>query len=108
MRIGCSAAVGDTREGTEQLILFVEARTPPPDLAERCKRTVQGMTALEPALVVVLEPGTLPRTSSGKIRRGEALKQWRAGTLTPPDSVGPLLLAGVLARSAWARWRHGG
>jgi len=55
----------------------------------------------------VLEPGTLPRTSSGKIRRGETLRRWQAGTLAPPDSVGPLLLAGALARSAWARWRRG-
>jgi fatty-acyl-CoA synthase len=107
VRTGCSAAVGDASEGAERLLVFIEARAPRPDLAEDCKRAVQAATALEAALVVVLEPGTLPRTSSGKIRRGETLKQWQAGTLAPPDSVGPLLLAGALARSAWARWRHG-
>ena len=63
------------------------------------------------ARVLMLAPGTLPRTSSGKIRRGETLARWRAGTLTPPDQVGALHLAGTLARSAlgwvraWARPR---
>lgn len=107
VRTGCSAAVGDASEGAERLLVFVEARAPRPELAEDCKRAVQAATALEAALVVVLEPGTLPRTSSGKIRRGETLRRWQAGTLAPPDSVGPLLLAGALARSAWARWRRG-
>ena len=107
VRTGCSAAVGDASEGAERLLVFVEARAPRADLAEDSKRAVQAATALEAALVVVLEPGTLPRTSSGKIRRAETLKQWQAGTLAPPESVGPLLLAGALARSAWARWRHG-
>lgn len=107
VRTGCSAAVGDASEGAERLLVFVEARAPRPELAEDCKRAVQAATALEAALVVVLEPGTLPRTSSGKIRRGETLRRWQAGTLAPPDSVGPLLLAGALARSAWARWRNG-
>jgi acyl-CoA synthetase (AMP-forming)/AMP-acid ligase II len=106
VRTGCSAAVGDASEGPERLLLFVEARAPRPELAEQCKKAVQAATGLEAALVVVLEPGTLPRTSSGKIRRAETRKQWLAGTLAPPDSVGPLLLAGALARSAWARFRH--
>ena len=51
-------------------------------------------------LVVILDPGTLPRTSSGKIRRRTTLEQWEAGTLTPPDRIGPLMLAGAFARSA--------
>jgi len=106
VRTGCSAAVGDASEGTERLLVFVEARAPRSDLAEDCARAVQAATGLEASLVVVLEPGTLPRTSSGKIRRREALRQWHQGTLTPPDAVGPLLLAGALARSAWARLRH--
>ena len=107
VRTGCSAAVGDASEGAERLLLFVEVRDPGASLAEDCRRAVQAATGLEAALVVVLEPGTLPRTSSGKIRRQETLRRWLDGSLLPPDSVGPLLLAGALARSAWARLRHG-
>jgi acyl-CoA synthetase (AMP-forming)/AMP-acid ligase II len=33
--------------------------------------------------VELLAPGTLPRTSSGKLRRLEARTQWLAGTLSP-------------------------
>ena len=57
-------------------------------------------TGLVPHEIVLLEPGTLPRTSSGKLRRGETLRQWKDGTLQPPDRVTPLFLAGTMARSA--------
>ena len=36
-------------------------------------------TTLRPDRVVVLGPGVLPRTSSGKLRRGETLRRFEAG-----------------------------
>ena len=36
-----------------------------------------------PVLILLLDPGTLPLTSSGKRRRAECLRAWRAGSLTP-------------------------
>ena len=107
VRTGCAIAVGRVSEEGEQVLLFVEARTPREGLAEDCVRAVQAATGLRPDLVQLVEPGTLPRTSSGKLRRSEALRRWESGELTPPQSVTPLRLAGVLARSALARWRHG-
>jgi acyl-CoA synthetase (AMP-forming)/AMP-acid ligase II len=99
--------VADLSDG-ERILLFVEVRERKPDQAQACLDAVRGATGVEVALVVLLDPGTLPRTSSGKIRRAETLDRWRAGTLTPPDHVGPALLAGALAASAWgflkARW----
>ncbi len=59
-------------------------------------------TGLLVATVVVLPPGTLPRTSSGKIRRAEALAQHRAGTLTPPDDVGIVHMGRSFVRSGAA------
>jgi hypothetical protein len=50
----------------------------------------------------MLEPGTLPRTSSGKLRRGEARRLYLAGQLTPPRKTGPAQLSADLARSALA------
>ena len=76
-------------------------------LPEACRAAVLGATGLAVGPVVVLAPGTLPRTSSGKLRRGETLRLYLAGELTAPDPVTPLRLAGAMARSslAYARMR---
>jgi len=63
---------------------------------------VLSVTGLRADRVHVLEPGTLPRTSSGKLRRGETLRRHLAGELEPPRRVTPLLVGGALARSAMA------
>lgn len=107
VRTGCSAAVSHRPEGAdhEQLVVFVEARSGVEGLADRCREAVLEATGLQPDLVVLLEPGTLPRTSSGKIRRGEALRRWLAEELVPPDKVTPWHLAGALARGTLAHWR---
>ena len=55
--------------------------------------------------VRLLAPGTLPRTSSGKLRRGEALRQLLAGELRPPEKVTLLHLAKEAARSMLAKAR---
>ena len=99
VRTGCAAAVGMPSEEGEQLLLFVEARDPGEGLAEACRAEVLRATGLNPTLVVVLEPGTLPRTSSGKIRRGEALRRWQGGELRPGNAVNAWTLAGTLTRS---------
>ena len=112
VRTGCAAACSYRPEGCdgERLVLFVEhsARATPEQLevmGRACVDAVVAATALVPDLVVVLEPGTLPRTSSGKIRRGEALRLWRAGELHPPERVHLLRVAGILADSALAYLR---
>ena len=109
VRVGCAAATSHRPEGEdgERLTLFVEhaAEATSDELevmAPACIDAVVAATGLRPELVVVLEPGTLPRTSSGKIRRGEALRRWRAGELQPPDKVHLLRVAGILASSALA------
>ncbi|MFT4975777.1 MAG: fatty-acyl-CoA synthase [Myxococcota bacterium] len=100
VRAGCAIAVGDVTEDGERLLLFVEYRDAPREgLAEDCRKAAVSATGLNPDLVLVVPPGTLPRTSSGKLRRAEALRQHRAGTLAPPESVTPWLIAGAMARS---------
>jgi len=128
VRVGCAAAVAWREEDAEEekLVVFVEVRadlgagggppatppsspggTPPAgdDLAAACASAIFAATRLDPALVVLLPPGTLPRTSSGKIRRAAALEAWLAGTLLPPDDITPWRLAGALARGTLAHWR---
>jgi len=108
VRTGCSAAVGYLPRGAagEVLLVFVEKRRRSQRnggrdiwLAERCERAILAATGLEPHQVVVLEPGTLPRTSSGKIRRHEALQLFLTDRLRPPRAGQPLRLLAALARS---------
>ena len=38
-------------------------------IAERCQQSITEKTGIRPDAVIMLEGGTLPRTSSGKLRR---------------------------------------
>jgi fatty-acyl-CoA synthase len=112
VRVGCAAAVSYLPEeaDSEVLVVLVEARqgeSPDrfPQIAGAAGRAVRAATGLDPDHVEVLEPGTLPRTSSGKIRRREALRLWRKGELGAPASVTRLRLAGALVRSTMAMAR---
>jgi acyl-CoA synthetase (AMP-forming)/AMP-acid ligase II len=102
-RAGCAVAVAlPTSEG-EELALLVEQSGA---LEERDVRArVLEHTGIRAHEVRLLAPGTLPRTSSGKLRRGEALRQLLAGELRPPEKVTLLHLAKEAARSALARAR---
>jgi acyl-CoA synthetase (AMP-forming)/AMP-acid ligase II len=112
VRTGCSAAVSFMPEGAERelLVVMVEAckgvsASHYPQIAEGVSRAVLVATGLEPDRLEILEPGSLPRTSSGKIRRQESLKRWRAGELTPPAAVTPFRLVGAAFRSSLAMAR---
>jgi acyl-CoA synthetase (AMP-forming)/AMP-acid ligase II len=115
LRPGCAVAVGRTAgaEGEALVVLAERAREAADEdgaLAERVRAAVLDRTGVAPAEVRILAPGTLPRTSSGKLRRAEALRRLEAGTLAPPARVTALRLALELARGALAgaRARLGG
>jgi len=112
VRAGCVAAVSTFVKGKgEQLIILAERDR----RATRSEEVLVGMirecviagTGLSPHLVQILEPGTLPRTSSGKIRRLDALRMFLAGELVPPEKMGALKIIIGLAKSclAWGRFR---
>jgi acyl-CoA synthetase (AMP-forming)/AMP-acid ligase II len=108
VRTGCSAAVGllSERGEGEELVVFVERARGAAEtdalLAERVRRRVLERTGLAPAAVHVLAPGTLPRTSSGKIRRAEAARRFLAGELRPPRRVHVAALLREMLRSQLA------
>ncbi len=118
-RAGCAVAVswvppatGGGGGDSEELLVFVEhARTAGAEeraaLPERVRRAVLTGLGLAPDRVEILAPGTLPRTSSGKLRRGEALRRWSEGTLEPPAPVGPARIAAAMLRSGLAFARSG-
>lgn len=90
VRTGCAVAVGylPADAGEEALALLVET-TPdaPPTLAQDVAARVLAHTGITARHVELLAPGTLPRTSSGKLRRLAARQQWLAGTLPPPQPI---------------------
>lgn len=106
VRQGCWAALGIVREGGvgEELVVLVErSRKGRPTDERELRRTVSERilesTGLAPAEVLVCEPGTLPRTSSGKIRRQEAKRRYLGATLAPPRRAGSFRLAVEAATS---------
>ncbi|MGH0032464.1 MAG: fatty acyl-AMP ligase [Myxococcota bacterium] len=111
-RTGCVAAVGmlAPRGDGEELAVFAERTrgSRAADLIPRIERQVLRRTGIAPGLVRVLEPGTLPRTSSGKIRRAETLRLHELGALRPPANVSALSLTRAMVRStlAFARMRR--
>jgi fatty-acyl-CoA synthase len=109
IRPGCCAAIGVVPEGAagEILVILAErARDASPtaaaELVDTIRAAVNERTGLRADRVVVLQPGSLPRTSSGKIRRSEAGRLYLAGALSPPAPVGRLRLALEMLRSAVA------
>ncbi len=116
LRPGRSIAVGylPADDAGESLLLLVElardsAGNDHRELVTAIRRRVRLRTGIEPHAVELLAPGTLPRTSSGKLRRQEALRRYLAGELAPPGRTDLVGLAGHLLRSAVgfarARWR---
>lgn len=109
MRKGCAAAVSDIGPEGERLLVFAEVRSSQPlgneqavqqdALANKCQQAIIAATGVDPDLLILLAPGTIPRTSSGKIRRKECLRLWQTQQLTAPDKVTPLKLAGAMAAS---------
>lgn len=95
VRTGCAVAVGFVPDGEDEeaLALLVETTPEASDsLISDITKRVWEHTGILAAHVELLAPGTLPRTSSGKLRRRESRAQWLAGTLTPPERVSAMRL----------------
>ena len=126
VRRGCVVAVGEPAEasGTEAVIVLAETRETDPDArAALCRRIADRAAPLlggPPEHVGLLPPHTIPKTSSGKLRRSTTLERYRGGRLE--IGAGPLrrqllglvllgapghLRAGLRQTAAWAfaaRW----
>nr|AYM53634.1 CoA ligase AMP-generating protein [Archangium violaceum] len=111
LRTGCAVALGFTPEGENDEALLILAEHAPgaavEGLEERIREAVLAGTGVKAHTVRVMEPGTLPRTSSGKLRRSEALRRYLAEELTAPKKVGTVGLVVEMAKSAWAFARSG-
>lgn len=100
VRTGCTAAVARITPQGERVLLFVEARERRDALEAECREAVLAACGVAVDEVVVVEPGTLPRTSSGKIRRSEALRLHDEGELHAPSPVNLATIGGAMLKSA--------
>ncbi len=87
VRKGCIAAFGvaDAALGTERLVVVAETRETDATARERLRHAVHQQVAdalgIPPDTVVLARPGSVLKTSSGKVRRGATKDAYLAGSL---------------------------
>ncbi len=73
----------DGRHGAQNIIVVAEARGDDPvGIAREVTRVVNDSVGVPPKEVVLVEPGTVPKTSSGKLQRSACKQQHASGELT--------------------------
>ena len=111
MRTGCAVAVSQMVEDEgEQLIVLAErdarSQVSNEELISQIEERIVTGISLTPYHVEILAPGTLPRTSSGKMRRADALRMFQTGELLPPERMSTLKVFKEIGKSqiAWGRF----
>ena len=90
VRKGCVAAFGvaDPARGTERFVIVAETRLTQAEARARLEATIieRVSTALgvPPDVIVLSAPGSVSKTSSGKIRRGATRDAYTSGRITRP------------------------
>jgi amino acid adenylation domain-containing protein len=85
LRPGCGAAFAIEVEGVERLVVIHElnfrARPETNAVFENIRRAIAEEHELEVFTIILIKPGTIPKTSSGKIRRRACLENFLSGNL---------------------------
>jgi acyl-CoA synthetase (AMP-forming)/AMP-acid ligase II len=116
VRRGCVVALGFVPNddesgggGEEQLLILAERAKDTrgidpraPTLEEELRSAILKRTGIRAHTIALLEQGTLPRTTSGKLRRSEALRRYLSGQLTSPCPPSMLRLLGDRFKSSLA------
>jgi fatty-acyl-CoA synthase len=109
VRTGCVVAFGapDARSGTERLVVAAEIR--PGETANERRITSEITQAVNEALgvppdvVELLPPQSIPKTSSGKLRRSETRRLYLEGKLGQKIAPAWAQIAGLATRTAVPR-----
>jgi acyl carrier protein len=87
LRPGCAAAFAVAAAGEEHLVIVLEADArvsfAAPALVEAIRRAVAEEHEVQAHAIVLVGPGGVPKTSSGKVQRRACRAQYLAGELTP-------------------------
>jgi fatty-acyl-CoA synthase len=115
VRTGCVVAFGapDARSGTERLVVAAETRgvLDSKRMIDEITRAVDAAMGLPPDVVELLRPQSIPKTSSGKLRRSETRRLYLEGKLGKKQpaawvQIGKLAIRGAVPR-AWSFARQG-
>ncbi len=104
IRQGCVAAFGTLDEitGTERIVVLAETRVGAaeyPALSRAIADRIAHGLGVQPDEVKLVEPGVLPKTSSGKIQRDKARQNWQRGTLSAPIEPSMLSKTRIVGRA---------
>ena len=97
-RVAAFAVAFDGQEGVgvaAEISRGIQRRVPPDELAGQIAAVVSAQTGEAPQVIALLEPGGMPKTSSGKLQRQRCRQQWQTQTL----DVWALFEQGVLKQS---------
>ena len=106
VRRGCVVALGLANPGlgTESLVVVAETRATADGERERLAAAVTAHVAdavgVPPDEVVLVGPGSVPKTSSGKVRRAATLELVRSGTIGRGSRTTPAQKARLAAAAA--------
>jgi len=110
VRTGNTVAVSVPAGDTEGVVVLLETRRADVEaLRTEVGAVVKRATGVYPADVICLPPGTIPKTSSGKLQRAKARRQYlegklgREGSRTSGSVLSRLHLGLQLVRSGWSR-----
>jgi 1-acyl-sn-glycerol-3-phosphate acyltransferase len=94
IRKGCVAVFAsmDQKKQTEKLVILAETRSKDPDEHQRLRNDINALsidlTGIPPDEVVLAPPGSVLKTSSGKIRRSASREHYEKGMITKkPQNV---------------------
>ncbi len=114
VRKGCVAvfAAADPHAGTERLVVMAETRLHEEDALDDLRRKIADASAalldLPPDDIVLAPPGTVPKTSSGKIRRSAARAIYESGSIGADGRAFWLQLTRLVLSSTAQRLRRWG
>lgn len=85
LRMGCNAAFG---AGTPEKLVIVqevrpESQVPTQELIQAIRENIAQQTRTPVDHVILVQAGQVPKTSSGKVRRGETRLRYQKGKLKP-------------------------
>ena len=112
VRKGNVVAFSRPGASSEELVVALETRLDPSEheaLHKEVGMAIQKQLSLRASDLVMLEPGTLPKTSSGKLQRRKARQHYLAGKLgtegsrNADASANRVTLAKHVAKSVWTR-----
>ena len=118
LKLNGGAAFTVERDGGEHLVIVQEvvrpARLDLPAIAASVRQAIMAEHGVPLSALVFIRPGVLPKTSSGKIQRGEARKKFLAGELdalgqwssTRPPPRRPTATGDAVRRGRPRRGRH--